>query len=79
MRSFKEHIEDNPDETLDENALRGLSSIVIYGRIVKKKNQIRAASKIADKMNLLAEQNVSVAALIAATQFLPNNSNKKRN
>tara|TARA_Y100000294_G_C8475380_1_gene304514 strand:+ start:95 stop:340 length:246 start_codon:yes stop_codon:yes gene_type:complete len=81
MKSFHQHIDDDPD-TLDEGFLRTASAGLLINHINTKRKQIGRSKKVdAKTLDALASMVLASASLtIAATQFPPETlkGNKRR-
>ena len=76
MKTFREYNDDDfDDESLyidEEGAPRGISAAVLFNRVFQKSREVKRTRDVAKKMNLIAQQNTTLAALIfAMTQFKP--------
>ena len=76
MKTFREYNDDDfDDESLyidEEGAPRGISAAVLFNRVFQKSREVKRTRDVAKKMNLIAQQNTTLAALIfAMTQFRP--------
>jgi|TARA_Y100000310_G_scaffold305958_1_gene346683 hypothetical protein len=76
VKTFREYNDDDfDDESLyidEEGAPRGISAAVLFNRVFQKSREVKRTRDVAKKMNLIAQQNTTLAALIfAMTQFRP--------
>jgi len=79
MRSFKEFSEDDdqdPEDELNEGALRNFGAAVLFSRVVSKSNQIKRSKHIEEKLDLLASQNSALAAIVMAVGKFLEKSNR---
>ena len=79
MRSFKGFVdedEQDPEMDLDEGALRNLGSAVLFSRVVNLSRKIKRSKDIGEKLDLLASQNSTVAAIVMAVGKFLEKSNR---
>jgi len=78
MKSFKEHLKDEPD-TIEEGFMRGVSALVLMKHIQTQRKIVRQSRKIDPRaINALASMILASASLtFAMTQLPPEQRNNK--
>jgi len=59
-------IDQDLEMDLDEGVLRNFGAAVLFGRVVNLSSQIKRSKHVEEKLDLLASQNSTVAAIVMA-------------
>jgi len=80
MKSYKQFVGDTQHsetvEELTEGTLRNLGAAALFARIVSLSRQIKRKKDVSEKLDLLASQNTTVAAIVMAVGKFLERSNR---
>jgi hypothetical protein len=79
MRSFKKFVdedEQDPEDELDEGALRNFGAAVLFSRVVSQSKKIKRTKDVGEKLDLFSDQNVTLAGLTMAVGKFLEKSNR---